>query len=236
MTKLITENHDRPNLRLTIWLTLALFLMMLCAGGASFYLGSIMGRAALKAVTQPEVDSEDKSGNKKPKGGKHKGLKIINEQDILAEIYQTTKLKNPQSNQSEVDSQTNLVDSKLNKAIDPEVFPIADRSKSVTLEVAEAQYEDSSLLLELNLKNEGSKPVNFLYSFLDIKDDRGQPLSAIPEGLPGLLPADGKNHSGLLRIPLTLLGDAKHISMTLTDYPDRTLELELEQIPVSTTN
>lgn len=237
MTKLIAKNRDRLNLKVTLWLTLALFLMMICAGGTSFYIAADLGRKALKAVTQPEVNSEDKSGNKKPKGGKHKGLKIIDEEDILAEVYQTTNLEIIPNNQSEVDSATtNTAGLKSQKIINSEAFPIANQSKGVTLEVSNAQYEGSSLLLELNLKNEGTESVNFLYSFMDLKDDRGRPLSAIPEGLPGLLPADGENHAGVLRIPTTLLGDTKNISLTLTDYPERTLELKLKQIPVAKIN
>ncbi len=221
------------NLSLTLWLTFALFLMMLIAGGASFYIGSVMGREALKAVTQPEVNSEDQLSNKKPKGGKHKGLKIINEQDILQEVYNITHPQGNLRDQSDTNSAKNLVDNKSsNKLINPNAFPIAHQSQGVTLEVANAQYEGSSLLLRLKLKNEGKKPVNFLYSFLDLKDERGRPLSAIPEGLPGLLPADGKNYHGVLRIPTALLGDAQKISLTLTDYPARNLELKLKQIPV----
>ena len=222
------------NLRLTLWLTFALFLMMLVAGGASFYIGSVMGREALKAVTQPEVNSEDQLGNKKPKGGKYKGLKIINEQDILQKVYNTTKRQGNLQEKSDPDSATNVVNYKSNnKLIKPNAFPIANQSKGVTLEVSDAQYEGNSLLLGLKLKNEGKKPVNFLYSFLDLKDERGRPLSAIPEGLPGLLPADGKNYHGVLRIPSALLADAQKISLTLTDYPERNLELKLKQIPVS---
>lgn len=222
------------NLRLTLWLTFALFLMMLAAGGASFYIGSVMGREALKAVTQPEVNSEDQLGNKKPKGGKYKGLKIINEQDILREVYNITHRQDNLRAQSGANAASNLVDYKSsNKLIHPNAFPIAHQSQGVTLEVVDAQYEDSSLLLRLKLKNKGKKPVSFLYSFLDLKDERGRPLSAIPEGLPGLLPADGKNYHGVLRIPTALLGDTQKISLTLTDYPARNLELKLKQIPVS---
>lgn len=222
------------NLRVTLWLTFALLLMMLTAGGASFYIGSVIGREALKAVTQPEVNSEDQLGNKNPKGGKFKGLKIINEKDILVEVYNITHRPSNLQKQSTPDSETNLIDYQpANNLIDPTAFPITDRSKGVTLEVSDARYEDDSLLLGLKLKNEGKKPVNFLYSFLDLKDEHGRPLSAIPEGLPGLLPPDGKNHHGVLRIPTALLGDAKQVSVTLNDYPERSLELKLKQIPVS---
>ncbi len=74
-------------IRVNLWLTILLFLMMLLAGTASSYIGYFMGAEALKVVTQPDVNSSDKTLNQKPLGGKHKGLKIIKEEDILQKVY-----------------------------------------------------------------------------------------------------------------------------------------------------
>ena len=74
-------------IRVNLWLTVLLFLMMLLAGAASSYIGYFIGAEALKVVTQPEVNSRDKTLNQKPLGGKHKGLKIIKEEDILRKVY-----------------------------------------------------------------------------------------------------------------------------------------------------
>ncbi len=112
-------------------------------------------------------------------------------------------------------------------------FPIRNSSEGVTLEVSHTQLEGSSLTLNINMKNEGSESVRFLYSFIDVRDDRGRALSAIPDGLPAELPANGQNFSGKLRIPRTLLNKSQNISLTLTDYPDQKLELKLEKIPVA---
>ena len=79
--------------RVNFWLTIFLFLMMLLAGVASSYVGYFMGREALKVVTQPDINSEDVSSDK-PLGGKHKGLKIIKEKDILTKVYNLTHSKN----------------------------------------------------------------------------------------------------------------------------------------------
>ena len=68
-------------------LTIFLFLMMLSGGIASSYIGYFMGREALKVVTQPDIETENITQNQKPLGGKHKGLKIIKEQDILTKVY-----------------------------------------------------------------------------------------------------------------------------------------------------
>ena len=73
-------------IRVSFWLTLLLFLMMLSGGIASSYIGYFMGREALKVVTQPEINSEGSGKNQEPLGGEHKGLKIIKEQDILTKV------------------------------------------------------------------------------------------------------------------------------------------------------
>lgn len=82
-------------IRVNLWLTILLFLMMLIAGTGSAYIGYFMGREALKVVTQPEIDS-DNNLDQKPLGGKHKGLKIIKERDILVNVYNLVNAKNNQ--------------------------------------------------------------------------------------------------------------------------------------------
>lgn len=75
-----------------------MFFMMLMAGGGSAYLSYRMGQEALKAVTQPDASSGD--GLKKKKIiGTHKGLKLVNEKEILAEIYSLTRGTPKSSNQ-----------------------------------------------------------------------------------------------------------------------------------------
>jgi hypothetical protein len=83
------------------------------------------------------------------------------------------------------------------------------------------------------MKNDGSNPVRFLYSFLNVTDDQGRALSAITEGLPGELPANSQEFTGTVSIPTALLEDAKKLSLTLTDYPDQKLQLKMAEIPVN---
>lgn len=80
-------------IRVNLWLTIFLFLMMLLASIASSYIGYFMGSEALKVVTQPDVNSDSKSNNQKPLGGKHKGLVIIEEERILREVYNVVNKK-----------------------------------------------------------------------------------------------------------------------------------------------
>ncbi len=129
---------------------------------------------------------------------------------------------------------TNLVsDRSKSNLVNAPLFPITDRARGVTLEVSHAKFQGSSLLLGLNLRNESERAVSFLYSFLDIQDDRGKPLSAIADGLPGTIPANSKNFQGTLKIPTVLLDESKTISLTLTDYPKQDLELKLQKIPIT---
>ena len=79
-------------IRVNLWLTIFLFLMLLIASAASSYIGYFMGREALKVVTQPDANT-DRDNNQKPAGGEHKGLKIINEDQILREVYDVVNKK-----------------------------------------------------------------------------------------------------------------------------------------------
>ncbi len=81
-------------IRVNLWLTVFLFLMMLFGGLASSFVGYFMGREALKVVTQPDISAENITKNQKPLGGKHKGLKIIKEQDILTKVYNLVRTQN----------------------------------------------------------------------------------------------------------------------------------------------
>ena len=80
-------------MRVSLWLTMFLFLMMLLGGAASAYIGYFMGREALKVVTQPDVNSEDDTRRQQPLGGRHKGLNIIKEEDVLRQVLNTVNAK-----------------------------------------------------------------------------------------------------------------------------------------------
>ena len=80
-------------IRVSLWLTIFLFLAMLVGGAASAYIGYFMGREALKVVTQPDVNSEDDTRRQQPLGGRYKGLKIIKEEDVLRQVFNTVNAK-----------------------------------------------------------------------------------------------------------------------------------------------
>jgi hypothetical protein len=111
-------------------------------------------------------------------------------------------------------------------------FPVTAESEGVTLAVQSARYSGGDLLLKVKMQNKGTDSVRFLYSFLDVTDDKGRTLSASTEGLPAELPASGPAFSGTVSIPTALLDDVKKVSLSLTDYPDQKLKLEVSNIPV----
>ncbi|MDJ0634229.1 MAG: hypothetical protein QNJ34_13650 [Xenococcaceae cyanobacterium MO_188.B29] len=218
----------------TLILTSTLFLTMLVAGGGSAYIGYQMGEEALKGVTQPDVNSNQRL-KKDRVIGKYKGLKLISEREILVNVYNLTH-KNTKFNNTSPEKKTakskQLINFKQPQETTPFV-PIRDEVEGVSMEIVEAQQQGNSLLLNVTIRNESSKSVRFLYSFLDVRDDRGRALSAISDGLPGELPANGEEFRGTLRIPTVLLDNAQKISVTLTDYPEQKLELKLKDIPVT---
>ncbi|ELS03382.1 hypothetical protein Xen7305DRAFT_00031040 [Xenococcus sp. PCC 7305] len=230
---------NRINLQSTFLLIFVLLLMMLAGGSASAYVGYLMGKEALKVVTQPDTNSQEPVAKTKRRVGSHKGLSIIEEREVLVNVYdhiynQTKKEQEKKSQQSFSQSKSSLVTNKEDQDNVPAGFvPIKNSSGGVTIEVSQAKFQGSSLILGVKLKNESSDSVRFLYSFMDIKDDQNRSLSAITEGLPGELPANGKEFQGNLIVPLSLLNNSRNISLTLKDYPEQELELKLEKISVT---
>ena len=111
-------------------------------------------------------------------------------------------------------------------------FPITSESNGVTFSVESVSYSGGDLLIRVNMQNKGTNSVRFLYSFLDITDNKGRTLSAITEGLPAKLPPNSREFSGTVSIPTALLDDVNKISLSLVDYPDQKVKLNLVDIPV----
>ena len=220
-------------------LTLTLLTMMLGAGYISAVLGFTMGHEALKAITQPDARPTSKIKFRKRPSQQKAPVAILKEEDILttvkARIEGMGKNVKPEKRlepDKRVSSKQAPQDPVAAAELPQPGFPITSRDQGVTLEVLSARYSGGVLLLKVNFKNEGSKVVRFLYSFLDVTDDRGRTLSASTENLPGELPPDGKTFSGTVSIPTFLLDDVKKLSLKLTDYPDQKLQLQTSDIPV----
>lgn len=222
----------------TVALTLLLLAMMFGAGFVSAMWGFTVGHQALKGVTQPDVRPTNKLSAKRTAPGQE-GLNMLNEEDILKKvrIYIDSKSKESKNSKKKDNGSDSVAEKKSSEQSSPETkaaqnLPLKSQDRQVTLEVHSAMQQGGALLLNVSLKNEGAQAVRFLYSFLNVTDDQGHTLSAVTEGLPAELPANGEEFSGTVSIPTALLEDAKKLSLTLTDYPEQKLQLKIAEIPV----
>ena len=201
------------------------------AGAASTSWGFNLGREALKGITQPDFrPTADRSTNSRPEPA---GPKFRKEADIVARIEKQITGSVPAATAA-----TAAPRPSPSPSVEPSTRPPGQLPQSVTVEgltfaVTANRLENNSLNLDVQLRNTGKETVQFLYTFLEVTDDFGRPLSALVEGLPTELPADGATVRGTISVPTVLLEGAQLLNLTLTDYPDRDLQLDLYGIPVN---
>ncbi|AFZ59652.1 hypothetical protein H6G54_13465 [Anabaena cylindrica FACHB-243] len=226
----------------TVVLTLILLTLMLGAGSVSAFLGFTMGSSALKGVTTPDGRPATKFASGKTNNAQQVGISLLKEDEILKSVQSRIQGNTSASKAKKLDE-----DEDETKTKKPEVqetpqevteeklqpgFPVVAESEGVTLSVQSARYSGGDLLLKVKMQNQGADSVRFLYSFLDVTDDKGRTLSAITEGLPAELPTKGPTFTGTISIPTALLDDVSKISLALTDYPAQKLKLQVSDIPV----
>ncbi len=226
----------------TVLLTLILLSMMLGAGSVSAFWGFTIGSSALKGVSAPDGRPDRRFPVTKTGYPQNGGVNFLKEAEILkivkARVQGKTKTTKARKFLDEEDIETNreAEQQKKNKKVTEEKpqkgFPIATESEGVTLSVQSSRYSGGDLILTVKMQNKGDESVRFLYSFLDVTDDKGRTLSATTQGLPSELTANGPTHDGTINIPTPLLDNVKKISLALTDYPAQKLRLEVSNIPV----
>ncbi|MBW3584983.1 MAG: hypothetical protein KY448_03815 [Cyanobacteria bacterium 0813] len=224
----------------TVVLTLILLALMFGAGVTSSVWGFTIGREALKGTTQPDVRPSNNAGSGKQGNRASKDqVSILKEKDILTTVKARVEGRDPDKTTTPANTKADKASSQPatpKKPATPNAsakFPLNSRDGGITLEVSAASQRSNSMLLDVSMKNEGSQPVRFLYSFLNVTDDRGRALSATAEDLPSELPANGQVFYGTVSIPTALLENAKEVSLTLTDYPGQKLQLQISGIPVA---
>ncbi|MGK7921747.1 MAG: hypothetical protein AB4080_17265 [Trichodesmium sp.] len=219
----------------SIVLTLSLLALMFGAGFSSASWGFKLGREALKGITQPDTRPTNNLTGGTGNSDRREEVVMLQEDKIIKNV------KNTILNRGIVEDKTakkENSDKKQAKAKSSEAteskqsFPIVSSDAGVVLEVNDIRTWGNSLVLDVNLKNEGDRAVRFLYSFLNITDEQGRVLSASTEDLPGELPPNGRRYYGIITIPTTLLDNAKEISLELTDYPAQKLELKMSKIKI----
>lgn len=227
----------------TVVLTLSLLTLMLGSGFLSAFLGFDAGSKALKGVTAPDARPATKFASSKSNNPQHAALALLSEQEILKIVKGRIdgKVKTAKSRHSDDDDEdSNNTNKKQEEKKKPALaeekpqpgFPITAQNEGVSLSVQSARYSGGALLLKVKMQNQGKDSVRFLYSFLDVTDDKGRTLSASTDGLPAELPTNGPIYTGTVSIPTPLLDDVKRISLSLTDYPAQKLRLEVSDIPV----
>ncbi|WP_414548594.1 hypothetical protein [Anabaena sp. CCY 0017] len=225
----------------TVLLTLTLLILMLGAGSVSAFLGFEMGSSALKGVTTPDGRPTTKFPNSKTNNSQQLGVTLLKEDEILkivkARIEGKTKAaKSEKLEENDEETRSSRQKPKEQPAVVAEKlqpgFPVTAESEGVTFAVQSVRYSGGDLLMRVNMQNKGSDSVRFLYSFLDVSDDKGRTLSASTEGLPSELAPDSPAVSGTVIIPTALLDDVNKISLSLTDYPAQKLKLEVLNVPV----
>ena len=219
----------------SIVLTLSLLTLMFGAGFSSASWGFKLGREALKGITQPDTRPTNNLTGQKGNSDRREEVVMLQEEKIIKNVKntilnggiveeKTAKKEDSQKQQAKAKS-SEVTQSKQN-------FPIVSSDAGVVLEVNDIRRWGNSLVLDVNLKNEGDRAVRFLYSFLNITDEQGRVLSASTEDLPGELPPNGRRYYGIITIPTTLLDNAQEISLELTDYPDQKLDLKMSKIKI----
>lgn len=228
-------------------MTVILLVLMFGAGFFSSAWGYKLGREALKEITQPDVRPSNLTANQGETEAKAEGVKMLKEGDILTSVKNRKQGKTdepvastpvtvpaqPQAAQKPESKAEEKPEEKPQEETASAVFPIVSRDGGVTLEVTSASQTGSSLQLKVQLKNESDTSIRFLYSFLNVTDDKGRALSASVDDLPGQLPADNQTYVGTVSIPTALLDNAQELAISLTDYPDQKLELKMSGIPIT---
>jgi hypothetical protein len=225
----------------TVLLTLILLILMLASGSVSAFVGFNVGSLALKSVTTPDGRPTSKFTSNK-NNAQSEGLTFLKEEDILKAIKSRIEGKTKDAKTEKIedeDEDIKISKSKAQEQPKPEPeeklkpgFPVVAESEGVTISVQSVRYSGGDLLLKVKMQNKGADSVRFLYSFLDVTDDKGRILSAMTDGLPTELGAKSDAVTGTVSIPTALLDDVKKISLSLTDYPAQKLKLQVSDIPV----
>jgi hypothetical protein len=225
----------------TLLLTSLFLLLMMATGSVSAIFGYNLGYKALKGVSQPDLNPTRKLRNNTDKATPNeKGLILVDEKKLLIKNYdyvkgykkkkktetnpKKTEPKSPQKTGEKTESKS---ENKTEKNLS-----LKSINNSVVLEAVKVKQEEDSLLINLNLINNGNKAVRFVYSFLEVQDNKNNYVSAIVDGLPGELPANGNKYSGTVRIPISLLEESEKLTLSLTDYPNQNIKLKITNIPL----
>ena len=102
----------------------------------------------------------------------------------------------------------------------------------MSFEVKSLVQEDDTLTLNVAFQNTSDKTIQFVYTFLDITDEQGQALFSEIRGLPTEFKPKGETFFGTIKILDVPPDSIEKISLSLHDYPDQKVKLDVQNIPV----
>lgn len=216
----------------TVALTLILLVSMVVAGLVSASWGSSLGREALKGITQPDTRPESNKAGSQAGNSRREELAVLPENDIIANVKVRMNGGSKDTNTSPSASAKAAPTTEVATETAKTQLPMTATSQDVALEVKSVRRQGESLVLAVSLRNSGKQPVRFVYDALTVTDEQGQSLKATTDGLPVELPASSNTFAGTVSIPASLLDGVQKISLSLTDYPDKRLQLQLSNIPL----
>ncbi|MEM6501454.1 MAG: hypothetical protein AAF685_06425 [Cyanobacteria bacterium P01_C01_bin.89] len=216
----------------TVGLTLLLLLTMGIAGAISTSWGYNLGKEALQGITSPDSRPDSDAADAPEAEKTPQPLVLIDEKTVLSQVKgQITGQFTPSTNPTPVAASPEPTEPKASSPV--RSLPRSATSRNVTFTVTGVRSQGGTVLLDVELKNRGQRMVQFLYSFLEVTDELGRPLSAIVEDLPNELPPGNVSARGVISIPSILLDGVLAVDLQLTDYPEQSLELSLDSIPIS---
>lgn len=190
-------------------------------------IGYHLGQNSLRGVSQPVVNPI--LGNALSQSGQERDM-ILDEAEIIARTQaMIAQMSDPATEPETVPDPTGESEPQTREQYR---LPIVAEDKGVRLEIRSVQSKGQNLLLNVTLKNDSSQGVQFIYTFLEVKDDRGNLLSAITEGLPTELPAGSDLATGVIAIPKSSLAQTKTLTLRLASYPNQDVQLQAANIPV----
>lgn len=208
---------------------------MVGAGVVSSAWGYRLGREALKGITQPDTRPTNNMARRNSTG--EGTLVFLKESDILAEVQarmegKTGPITAQRQQQAQQQAAAAPVAAEESATPSSEELPLKAEDRGVTFEIQDVRRQGATLILDVKMQNTGVEPFEFLYSFMNVADENGQSLSVSTEGLPTEIEPESPVFAGEVRVPADLLQNSKSLSLTLTDYPDQRLRLQLNDIPV----
>ncbi|NJK41284.1 MAG: hypothetical protein HC934_07850 [Acaryochloridaceae cyanobacterium SU_2_1] len=212
---------------------------MLVVGFLTGGIGYFFARQSLRGVTQPVknpfLNVEGNDLNRRPQ----QGADFISEKDILAKVKAQTSDANAKKEKSSDEAEQESKDKakaesekKDNDQATSQSFPIKVQNQGMNFEVRSLLQEENNLVLNVALRNGSDKPVQFVYTFLDITDDKGQVLFSEIRGLPTEFKPKGETFFGTIKVLDVSPDSVERISLTLNDYPDQKVKIEVKNIPV----